>query len=87
MYSSRHYPKDVISTLSELKEGFMTDTIRELAAENIDTSKELSEKLTDVLADVHTFPRTFKTAEPLYLKIENIITSASSSLAGVAARS
>lgn len=57
LIGARHYVKSVVSTISELKRGLYTpESLRSLAAENLQLCHDVSPQISEVLANVKRFP-------------------------------
>ncbi len=74
MIGARHYIKNVVSTISELKRALVTpDSLRKLAANNLKQVRELSPKIAEHLTDVTRFPSSADKALGLFNGIEEVL--------------
>jgi len=84
LIGARHYVKNVVSTISELKRGLINpDTLRKIAASNLGAVRELSPKIAEQLKDIERFPSSADKALDLFSGISEILEDREG-LAGVA---
>lgn len=74
LIGARHYIKNVVSTISELKRALITpDSLRNLAKNNLEQVRELSPKIAEHLTDVTRFPSSADKALQLFNGIEELL--------------
>lgn len=74
LIGARHYPKSIVSTISELKRGLFTpDSLKKLSETNLRQVQELSPKISGHIGTISSFPRTADKAIELFSGILNIL--------------
>jgi DNA helicase-2/ATP-dependent DNA helicase PcrA len=74
LIGARHFPKQILSTISELKRGLYTpDSLRALAQQNIHTAKRISKQLQHVFEGVVRMPSKSSQAIELFSHVQEAL--------------
>ncbi len=76
LIGARHYPKNIVSTISDLKRALIDpETLTKIAKQNIDQVKILSPKIAVILQGVTRFPSKAQESIALFEPIANLLES------------
>lgn len=72
--SAQYHLHDLLSTISEVKRGLLTeDNLRDIASDNLKFLTEANEELKQIFADFKTMPRKFEAAVPYFQNLDNYL--------------
>jgi DNA helicase-2/ATP-dependent DNA helicase PcrA len=76
LFGARHYPKHIVSTISELKRGLIDPLqLAKTAQENLKHVYALSPQIASIFKDVKRMPSKASQAIPLFEQVLNLLTS------------
>lgn len=72
LIGARHYVKNIVSTISDLKRSLYTPrSLQKLAADNLAQCREISPIITQVLSDIDKFPSKAQKSIAIFEKVEH----------------